>query len=145
MTAPDLSDDFSDGRTDRADPLDTLLRAQAPAALADDDFVARTMLAVARADATPMRVPRPAPLAIARALVREQQRYAAQARLWRWAMAGVAVGALLLVVAMLAAPGGTLFDMTAPMASVALAPWMPLWTLMAAGAIWFAWHEFRAD
>ena len=82
MNEPDRGDD-------RADPIDTLLRAHAPAALSDDGFVARTMLAVARADATPARAVRPAPLSVARALVLEQRRYATQARLWRWAAAGV--------------------------------------------------------
>ena len=138
MNEPDRGDN-------RADPIDTLLRAHAPAALPDDGFVARTMLAVARADATPARAVRPAPLSVARALVLEQRRYATQARLWRWAMAGVAVGALLLVVAVLLAPGGGTLDMGSATAPMDTPPGLPLWTVTVAGAIWFAWNEFRAD
>ena len=138
MTSRDDCDDPSD-------LIDGLLRAHAPAALPDDGFVARAMLAVSRADATPARVPRPAPLAVARALALEQRRYATQARLWRWALAGVAVGVLLLVVAMLSAPGGVVIDVAISSAPTDVPPWVPLWAVMVAGAIWFAWNEFRAN
>lgn len=134
-----------DDRDAPPDPIDHLLRAHAPAALPDDGFVARTMRAVARADATPARVPRPAPLAVARALALEQRRYAAQTRLWRSALAGVAVGVVLLLVAMLSAPAGVVIDTALWSASTDIPPWAPMWAVMVVGAIWFAWNEFRTN
>ena len=121
--------------------LDALLRASAPPPLADDGFVARTTAAVERAARSLPARRRPAPVAplvIARALAAERRRHDAQARLWRWAIAGVIAGVLLLVAAVAAAPGGvTLTDED-------LSHWYLLWTALAAGALWYAWQEFRA-
>jgi len=127
---------MSDDRLPEDDDfLDALLRAHAPPPVADDGFTARTMQAIpnlpgARLDA-------------ARALVLEQRRYAAQQRLWRWAVAGIAAGVLLLAVAMACAPeGGLAVDVDG------LPPardWLPLWALAMAGAVWYAWTEFRSS
>ncbi len=122
------------------DALDALLRAAAPEPLRDDGFVARTMAAV---DQAARRLPaqrRPAPvapLAIARALAAEQRRHAAQARLWRWAAAGVVAGFVLLAAAVLLAPGG------ATIAGPALQQWVLLCVMLAIGAVGLAWRELR--
>ena len=124
-----------------ADALDDLLRAATPEPLADNGFVARTMIEVDRAARSLPAVRRPAPvapIAIARALVAERRRHDAQARLWRWAIAGVVAGVLLMVAAVAASPGGATFDIAE------LPNWYPLWTLLTAGALWYAWQEFRA-
>ena len=108
--------------------LDDLLRASAPQPLPDDGFVARTMAEVERAARSLPAHRRPAPvapMAIARALAAEQRRHDAQARLWRWAIAGVFAGILLLAVAVAAAPGG----LTLTRADL---------------SNWYAWQEFRA-
>jgi hypothetical protein len=127
--------------TDHA--LDDLLRASAPRPLPDDGFATRTMAAVdhaarglpARRRATPV-----APLAIARALAAENARHAAQARLWRWAFAGVIAGFLLLFAAMALSPampdGFILAPPPAPQ-------WGTLCVLMSIGAIWLAIRELR--
>ena len=141
MSEPDLSRNSDDP----ADPLAALLRAHAPQPLPDDGFVDRTMRAVAQADPTPARAARPAPLAVARALALEQRRFAAQARLWRWAMAGVAVGGLLLAVAVMLSPGGLAPAVPSSLSATDVPPWLPLGMLMAVAALWYAWHEFRAD
>lgn len=124
---------------DGDDPLAALVRAHAPAALADDGFTDRTMRAIARADPTPARPARASPIAIARALAHERRRYEAQARLWRWAMAGVAVGGVLLAVAVLLSPADVTMSVDLP----SLPQWAPLWTLLSIGALWIAWREFR--
>ncbi|MGN6527903.1 MAG: hypothetical protein ACTHL8_16065 [Burkholderiaceae bacterium] len=123
------------------DALDALLRAHAPAALADDGFTERTMQAVARA-APPRRSyapPRPSPQQIARALVREERRYAAQARLWRWGAAGIVVGAAMFGAVIAGSPAGDL----------ALAgqgtSWAPMWAMACAAALWAAWRQVRSD
>lgn len=124
------------------DALDALLRASAPEPLVDDGFVARTLAAVdhaARGVAVPRRAAPVAPIAIARALAAEQRRHAAQARLWRWAIAGIVAGCLLMFVAMLLAPADGSVTMPPPR------QWYPLTFLMAAGAIWFAWRELRSN
>ena len=127
---------------DRSDAaLDTLLRASAPQPLADNGFVVRTMAAVDRAALGLPAARRPAPVApisIARALAAEQRHHDAQARLWRWAIAGVIAGFLLLVAAVATAPGGVAIDIAD------LPHWYPLWTVLTAGALWYAWQEFRA-
>jgi len=119
--------------------LDALLRAAAPEPLVDDGFVAHTMVAVDQATRSlPVRRPAPvAPVAIARALAAEQRRHAAQARLWRWAIAGVAAGFVLLAFAVVFSPGKVTIDMPSPL------QWFPLTALLAIGAIWVAWRELR--
>jgi hypothetical protein len=132
MNEPDLPDDS----------LDALLRAGTPRALPDDGFVARTMTAVDRATrARPVsRRPAPvAPIAIARALAAEQRRHEAQARLWRWAIAGLATGVVLLVAAVFLSPDDGL-----ALATAAPRQWAPLCLMAAAGAIWVAWRELRS-
>ena len=122
--------------------LDGLLRAGAPQPLVDDGFVARTMTAVdqaARGMTPPRRATPVAPIAIARALAAEQRRHAAQARLWRWASAGVVAGFLLMVVAVLLSPSEG--AVVVPGAS----QWYPLSLLVAAGALWAAWRELRSN
>jgi hypothetical protein len=122
--------------------LDALLRAAAPEPLVDAGFVAGTMAAIDRAARSlpaPRRPAPVAPLAIARALVAEQRRHDAQARLWRWAIAGAGAGIVLMVAAVAVAP----VDITLGIAE--LPRWYPLWTTLAAGALWYAWQEFRAD
>ena len=117
------------------------MRASAPRAPADDGFVARTTAVVERAARSLPARRRPAPVAplvIARALAAEQRRHDAQARLWRWAIAGVLAGMLLLVAAVAAAPGGV------TLTSDDVSNWYLLWTTLAAGALWYAWQEFRA-
>jgi hypothetical protein len=141
MSEPDLHHDVGDP----ADPLAALLRAHAPPPLSDDGFVDRTMRAVAQADPTPAHAPRPAPLAVARALALEQRRFAAQARLWRWAMAGVAVGGLLMALAVMLSPGGLALEIPSSPTSTDVPPWLPVGMLMAVAALWYAWHEFRSD
>ena len=131
MNPSDLSDDA----------FDALLRASAPQPLPDDGFVARTLAAVdqaARGVSVQRRATPVAPIAIARALAAEQRRHAAQARLWRWASAGVVAGFLLMVAAVLLSPsdGGVMV----PRAS----QWYPLSLLVAAGALWAAWRELRS-
>ena len=124
------------------DAFDDFLRASAPEALPDRGFSARTMAAVeraARAQPVQRRPAPPAPLAIARALAAEQRRHDAQARLWRWAIAGVAAGALLMVVAVLLSPDGSV-TITVP----APGQWFPLSVLLSIGAIWIAVREWRA-
>lgn len=131
MNPPPLSDDA----------LDALLRASAPQPLADDGFVARTMTAVDHAARSLPAVRRPtpvAPIAIARALAAERRRHDAQARLWRWAIAGVIAGVLLLAVAVALSPGGVTFEVGE------FPQWYALWPALAAGALWYAWQEFRA-
>lgn len=124
------------------DALDGLLRANAPQPLVDDGFVARTLAAVdhaARGVAVQRRATPVAPIAIARALATEQRRHAAQARLWRWATAGVIAGFLLMVVAVLLSPSDG--SVVVPRVS----QWYPLALLLAAGALWTAWREWRSN
>ena len=121
--------------------LDALLSASTPLPLAADDFVARTMSAVdqaARTLSAPRRSAPVAPLAIARALAAEQRRHEAQARLWRWAIAGVVAGVVLLVFAVMFSPGGVTLQAPTP------SQWYPLTTLLAIGALWVAWRELRS-
>ena len=123
--------------------LDALLRASAPESLPDDGFVARTMAAVdqaahalpAQRRATPV-----APIAIARALAAEHRRHEAQARLWRWAAAGVVAGFVLLVAAVAMSPDGGV-----TIAAPAPHQWYPLCALAAIGALWVAWRELRRN
>jgi len=124
------------------DAFDDFLRRGAPAPLVDHGFTARTMAAVeraARAQPVRRRAAPLAPLAIARALAAEQQRHDAQARWWRWAMAGVVAGYLSMVVAVWLAPPGSVSDLV-PTPGEAF----PLFLLLAAGAIWVAVREWRA-
>ena len=124
------------------DALDGLLRASAPEPLLDDGFVARTMTAVDQAaHALPAQrraAPVP-PIAIARALAAENLRHEAQARLWRWAVAGVIAGFVLLVAAVALSPNGSV-----TIAAPAPQQWYPLCALLAVGAIWVAWRELRS-
>ena len=123
------------------DALDALLRSGAPRPLVDDGFVARTMAAVdqaARGVAVPRRATPVAPIVIARALAAEQRRHEAQARLWRWAIAGIAAGCVLMFVAMLLAPTDGTVAMPPPR------QWVPFTYVMAAGAVWFAWRQWRS-
>ena len=125
------------------DALDALLRLGAPEPLNDDGFVVRTMAAVdqaARATAVRRRPTPVAPIAIARALAAEQRRHEAQARMWRWAIAGVIAGFVLLVAAVASSPDGNL-----TIAAPAPQQWYPLCTLLAIGAIWVAWREMRRN
>jgi hypothetical protein len=122
------------------DTLDALLRASAPESLADDGFVARAMTAVdqaARSLPAQRRAAPVAPIAIARALAAEQRRHEAQARLWRWAIAGVAAGFVLLVFAVMFSPGSVTLQAPTP------SQWYPLTTLLAIGAVWVAWRALR--
>jgi len=121
--------------------LDALLRAAAPAALADDGFVTRTMAAVDAANAAlpaRRRTAAPSPLAIARAIAAEQRRHDVQARSWRWAMAGVAVGYLLMLVSVAASPSGLHLGATSP------SQFVPLAAMTAIGALWVAWRTLRS-
>ena len=123
------------------DPLAALLRAATPAPLADDGFVAGTLArvdAAARALPARRRAAPVAPLAIARALAAQQRLHDGQARLWRWAMAGIAAGFLLLLLAVLMSPGGDALNVAAP------PQWFPLCCLLAVGAVWVAWREVRS-
>ncbi len=125
------------------DALDALLRLGAPEPLSDDGFVVRTMAAVdqaARATAVRRRPTPVAPIAIARALAAEQRHHEAQARLWRWAIAGVIAGFVLLVAAVASSPDGSL-----TIAAPAPQQWYPLCMLLAIGAIWVAWREMRRN
>jgi hypothetical protein len=111
------------------DPLDALLRRHAPPAVDDDGFTARTLRALppaGRVDA-------------ARALVLEQRRYAAQLRRWRWATAGVVAGTLATAAVVTGSSGAV--EVGPPAAPQA---WLPLWLLLCAGALWYAWKAFRA-
>ena len=123
------------------DALDGLLRANPPEPLVDDGFVARTMAAVdhaARAVPVQRRATPVAPIAIARALAAEQRHHEAQARMWRWAIAGIVAGFLLMVVAVLLSPAsGTIVVPPARQ-------WFALFALLSAGAIWVAWRELRS-
>ena len=124
------------------DAMDALLRASAPEPLVDDGFVARAMTAVdqaARGAAVARRAAPVAPIAIARALAAEQRRHEAQARLWRWAIAGIVAGCLLMFVAMLLAPTDGTVAMPPPR------QWVPFTYVMAAGALWFAWRQSRSN
>jgi hypothetical protein len=122
--------------------FDDLLRRSAPGPLADRGFTARTMAAVeraARAQPVRRRAPPPSPLAIARALAMEQGRHDAQARLWRWATAGVVAGYLLMMLAIWLSPQGSVaISIPTPGESA------PLALLLMAGAIWVAVREWRA-
>jgi hypothetical protein len=122
--------------TDDDDALDTLLRRHGPATIDDDGFTARTLQAI------PDR-PRARPdLARSRALALEQQRYALQRRLWRWATAGVVAGTLLAAAVVIGSPGEIVIDLgPAP----ATPEWLPLSLVLAAGSIWYAWKEFRSN
>lgn len=126
------------------DALDVLLRASAPEPLPDDGFVVRTMSAVDQANRTLPARRRPAPrspLAISRALVAEERRHEAQARLWRWGIAGVAVGYLLMLLTMAASPAG----LTLGFSSTSPSQWVPLSLTMCAGAFWVAWRALRSN
>jgi hypothetical protein len=138
-----------------ADAFDAMLLGAAPRELADDGFTARTMQAVARTSTSATRsrdamaasaLLTPAtPIAVARALAHEQRRFAAQARLWRWALGGIIVGMSLLAVAIAWAPSGIVMAAAPSGADIpGVPPWFPLWTLLGAGAIWYAWQEFRS-
>ena len=125
------------------DPLDALLLANAPEPLPDGGFVGRTMTAVdqaERARATQRRTTPVAPIVIARALAAEHRRHEAQARLWRWAIAGVVAGFVLLVAAVALSP-----DDGVTMAAPAPQQWYPLCLLLAFGAVWYAWRESRRN
>jgi len=125
------------------DKLEHLLRASAPAPLLDDGFVARTMTALDQATQAMAVPPRPAPvapIAIARALAAEHRRHEAQARLWRWAVAGVVAGFVLLVAAVALSPDGSVTIAAPPPQQ-----WYPLCLLLAVGAVWYAWRESRRN
>jgi hypothetical protein len=127
-------------RPDPNDPLDDLLRAAAPPALADAEFVARTMAAVdhaARGAELRRRPAPPAPFAVARALAAERRRHAAQARMWRWIIAGIVAGLLLVIVAMLLSPA----DATAAVPRTLQL--FAMFGLTAVGALCVAWQELR--
>lgn len=121
------------------DAIDDLLRASAPEPLLDDGFVARTMTAVdqaTRALPVPRRTAPVAPIAIARALAAEHRHHEAQARLRRWAVAGVMAGFVLLIAAVALSPEGSV-TIAAPRPQ----QWYPLCLLAAIGAVWAAWRE----
>jgi hypothetical protein len=125
------------------DRLERLLRASTPEPLPDDGFVARAMSALdqaTRAMAAPSRPAPVAPIVIARALAAEHRRHEAQARLWRWAVAGVLAGFLLLVAAVALSPDGSVTIAAPPPQQ-----WTPLSLLLAAGAVWYAWRESRRN
>ena len=125
------------------DALDALLQASAPAPLPDGGFAARTMTAVdqaERARATRRRTTPVAPIVIARALAAEHRRHEAQARLWRWAAAGVVAGFVLLVAAVALSPDDSLTIAAPPPQQ-----WYPLCLLLAFGAVWYAWRESRRN
>ena len=124
------------------DALDDLLHGSAPEPLLDDGFVVRTMTAVDQAaHALPVqrRTTPVAPIVIARALAAEHRHHEAQARLWRWAVAGVIAGFVLLVAAVALSPTGSV-----TIAAPAPQQWYPLCVLLAVGAIWVAWRELRS-
>jgi hypothetical protein len=151
MSEPASSDKHAGrpARDDGSAALDALLKSQAPPDLADGGFTARAMKAIARASAPSTPGVSAAPhdaLAAARALLLEQRRYAAQARLWRWGMAGVLVGAAMLVCAVLGAPVDVAAQVGADPASASVSPqWAPLWGLAMAAAVWFAWRQVRSE
>jgi hypothetical protein len=133
---------MNESRLSDDDAFDDFLRASAPEALPDRGFSARTMAAVeraARAQPVQRRAVPLAPLAIARALALEQRRHDTQARLWRWATAGVVAGYLLLVLAVWLSPQGSV-SATLPTP----AETFPLGLLATAGALWIAVREWRA-
>ena len=116
-------------RPPESDPVDAALRALAPLPLADDGFTERTMRRIG------VEARR---LAIARALVREEQRHQALRRLRRWTAAGTVVGVALLATACLLSPG------EAPARATVLPLWA-WWSSVLTGAVaWFAWNESRA-
>jgi len=122
------------------DSFEAFLRASAPKPLADDGFVARTMKAVDAANATlpaRRRAAAPSPLAIARAIAAEQRRHELQARSWRWAIAGVAVGYLMMLVTVVTSPSGLRLETMSP------SQFMPLAVVTAIGAFWVAWRTLR--
>jgi len=132
MNRSDLNDDALDG----------LLRAAAPQALADDGFVARTMAAVdraARAVEVPRRAAPLAPIVVARALAAEQRRHAAQTRMWRWIIAGIVAGLLLMIVAMLLSPAAGAVSLSRPLQL------FTMFGLTAVGALCVAWQELRSN
>jgi hypothetical protein len=123
------------------DALDDQLRALSPEPLADNGFVARTMAALELADRGLRKQGRAAPcspMAIERALAAEQRRHEAQMRLWRWAIAGVIAGFILLVFAVLLSPASATSSVPPPL------QWFQLSTLLAVGATWAAWRELRS-
>ena len=133
MTPSELDDDALDG----------LLRAHAPVPLPDDGFVGRTMAAVdaaARAMPAQRRAAPMAPITIARALAAENRWHEAQARLWRWAIAGVVAGFVLMVAAVLLSPDGGIAISVPPPEH-----WYPLCAIAAIGAIWVALRESRKN
>ena len=133
---------MNESRLTDDDAFDDFLRASAPGPLPDLGFSARTMAAVeraARAQPVRRRATPLAPLAIARALALEQGRHDAQARLWRWATAGVVAGYLLMVLAVWLAPEGSV-SISLPTPGEVL----PVFLLAAAGAIWVAVREWRS-
>ncbi len=135
MNESDLTDDALDG----------LLRASTLEPVLDDGFVARTMTAVdqaTRALAAQRRPAPVAPLAIARALAAENRRHEAQARLWRWAAAGVIAGFVLMLAAVVLSPSQDGLTLVLPPDPH---QWGPLCTLMAVGALWLAWRELRRN
>ena len=117
-----------------ADPIVRLLRAHAPPPVDDDGFTARTLQAIPNVVRTRLDA--------ARALVLEQRRYARQARMWRWALGGIVAGMLLVVAAIASAPGDVAIDLAPQPGAPA---WLPLSALLVAGAIWYAWSEFRKN
>ncbi len=124
------------------DALDALLHAGAPEPLADAGFVLRTMTAVDQAARSLPAVRRAAPLApidVARALLAEQRRHAAQARLWRWGVAGVIAGFFLMIVTVAVSPGDVTLTVADPRDCY------PLPLMLAAGALWQAWRKFREN
>jgi hypothetical protein len=123
------------------DALDALLRAAMPPVLPDDGFVARTLVAVdhaARAAAVQHRAAPLAPLVIARALAAEERRHAAQARMWRWIIAGIVAGFLLMIVAMVLSPDD------GPVAAPRTLQLFAMFGLTAVGALCVAWQELRS-
>lgn len=123
------------------DALDELLRGAADEPPADDGFVERTLAAIELAErgvVTPQHA-RADPLNhIARALTAQQRTYRAQARLWRWAFAGLIVGSALLTLAVLLSPAGTNVSIATPLQC------FQLFAMLAAGSMWFAWRELRS-
>jgi hypothetical protein len=117
--------------------LDLLLRAHAPAALADDDFVARTLAAVDRATLAAPPAPAASSREVARALAAARGRAALLVRLRHWGVAGVLAGVLLLAVAMLEAPAG-------PEIAASVPALLPLWLALVGAAAWLGWRELAA-
>ena len=132
MNRTDLNDEALDGQ----------MRAARPQALADDGFVARTMAAVdraARGAEVPRRATPLAPIVVARALAAEQRRHAAQARMWRWIIAGIVTGLLLMIVAMLLSPADGSVGLPRPLQL------FTMFGLTAVGALCVAWQELRSN